>query len=474
MVMDRRGSIRLTIAITVVAAIALGFALQQLVSESLPYFGYHRRQNTQVGVAGVFQQMPYRINAIIGVLNATPPDHRQAVIGALQLPELSFRLLDQPLPMMTNDDEPDAVLLHNRIIAALTVPRSVIVANRYRPANPQHPNEYDRVQRGVRIETTLFDGQWILFVSRLNPPAPGDPIASRFQRTSLATWLAMTIVLGVLLSLFVARRVAKPLSDLAIAVEQLGGQGDTAPIDANGPLEVQRAIEAFNRMQARLRRFNDDRTRMIAAMSHDLRSPLTRLRLRTELVDGHDQQSKMLAEIDMMGAMIDSMLAFARDDTKREPRSLVDLSALVEGICENAADVGDAVTYSGPRDVNILCRPAALRRAISNIVDNAIKYGNKAALVLSCEANVVRIVIDDEGPGIPQSERDRVFEPFYRIENARSPDQAGVGLGLSVARSIILEHGGEISLGSSAGGGLSVKLEFPIGAGVKWSDGQVG
>jgi hypothetical protein len=121
MVMDRRGSIRLTIAITVVAAIALGFALQQLVSESLPYFGYHRRQNTQVGVAGVFQQMPYRINAIIGVLNATPPDHRQAVIGALQLPELSFRLLDQPLPMMTNDDEPDAVLLHNRIIAALTV-----------------------------------------------------------------------------------------------------------------------------------------------------------------------------------------------------------------------------------------------------------------------------------------------------------------------------------------------------------------
>ncbi len=468
--MDRRGSIRTTIAITVVAAIALGFTLQQLVSAGLPYFGFHRRQNTSAGVPGIFQQMPYRINAIIGVLNATPPDERQAVIGALELPELSIRLLDHPFPMMTDGVEPDEILLHNKIVAALTVPRSVIVNDRFRFADRRHPSEFDRVHWGVRIETTLYDGQWILFVSSLDPPVPGDPIATRFQRTSLATWLAMTVVLGILLSLIVARRVARPLSDLAIAVEQLGGQGDTTPIDANGPAEVKRAIEAFNRMQARLRRFNDDRTRMIAAMSHDLRTPLTRLRLRTELIDGHEQQPKMLAEIDLIGGMIESMLAFARDDSKREPRSLVDLSALVEGICEDAADIGDAVTFSGPRDVTISCRPLALRRAFTNVVDNAIKYGDKAEVTLISESSRAIIVVDDEGPGIPLTERDKVFDPFYRIEDARSPDKAGVGLGLSVTRSIVLEHGGEIVLAEAKNGGLRVRLELPVGAAEELSE----
>ena len=141
-------------------------------------------------------------------------------------------------------------------------------------------------------------------------------------------------------------------------------------------------MRAFNRMQERLRRFNEDRTRMIAAMSHDLRTPLTRLRLRAELVEDHDQQQKMLADLDMMGEMIESVLSFARDDTKHESRSLVDLSALVEGICQDAADAGEPVTFSGPRGVTISCRPTAMRRAISNLVDNAVKYGGSAAVSL--------------------------------------------------------------------------------------------
>ena len=158
-------------------------------------------------------------------------------------------------------------------------------------------------------------------------------------------------------------------------------------------------IEAFNRMQERLRRFNEDRTRMIAAMSHDLRTPLTRLRLRTELVANQDQQQKMLRDLDMMGDMIESVLALSRDDAKREPRSLVDLSALVEGISEDASDAGEPVTFSGPRGVTIFCRPTALRRAISNLVDNAVKYGGSAAVSLSPETERVVITVDDKGPG---------------------------------------------------------------------------
>jgi signal transduction histidine kinase len=185
----------------------------------------------------------------------------------------------------------------------------------------------------------------------------------------------------------------------------VGGSGDAPPIPARGPRELRGTIDAFNRMQARLRRFNDDRTRMVAAMSHDLRTPLTRLRLRAELVEDCDQQQKMLADLDTMGDIIESILAFARDDTRHEPRSLLDLSALIEGICQDAADAGEPVTFSGPRGVTISGRPTALRRAVSNLVDNAVKYGRSAAVSLIPETERVVITVEDEGPGIPRSER---------------------------------------------------------------------
>ena len=217
-------------------------------------------------------------------------------------------------------------------------------------------------------------------------------------------------------------------------------------------------------MRERLRRFNEDRTRMMAAMSHDLRTPLTRLRMRIEMAQGLEDQQKMLDELDMMNGMVESILSFTRDDSKQEARSLVDLSALVEGICEDAVDAGEKVTFSGPRDVTISCRPTAMRRAISNLVDNAIKYGGKADVTLAPEAGRVVITIEDEGPGIPRSEREKVFEPFYRIGSARDPSTGGVGLGLSVTRSIVWEHGGDITLGNRKGGGLSVRVELPAWA----------
>jgi signal transduction histidine kinase len=215
-------------------------------------------------------------------------------------------------------------------------------------------------------------------------------------------------------------------------------------------------------MRERLRRFNEDRTRMMAAMSHDLRTPLTRLRMRVEMAQGLEDQQKMLDELDMMNGMVESILSFTRDDSKQEARSLVDLSALVEGICEDAVDAGEKVTLSGPRDVTISCRPTAMRRAISNLVDNAIKYGGTVAVTLAPEVDRVVILVEDEGPGIPRSEREKVFEPFYRIGSARDPDTGGVGLGLCVTRSIIWEHGGDISLGARKGGGLSVRIGLPI------------
>jgi len=201
---------------------------------------------------------------------------------------------------------------------------------------------------------------------------------------------------------------------------------------------------------------------MLAAMSHDLRTPLTRLRLRAELVDDQEQQDKMLTELDMMAQMIESMLSFARDETNNEPRTLLDLSALVDGLCEDATDAGESVSFSGPRGVTISCRPTAIRRAVSNLIDNAVKYGKSAAVSLIPETERVVVLVEDEGPGIPRSEREKVFEPFYKISEARDPEKGGVGLGLSVTRSIVWEHGGDIILGSRKGGGLRVRMELPI------------
>ena len=329
-------------------------------------------------------------------------------------------------------------------------------------ARPPPVDKTGALDRRFFIETALRDGHWLLFVSNLDP-TPFDTAVSGISRRDFWVWFAASILVAILLATLAARRLIKPLSSLEVAVGQLGVSGEAPLLVPNGPREVRAIIAAFNRMQHRLRRFNEDRTRMMAAISHDLRTPLTRLRLRAELTDGQ-QQEKMLADIDMMSEMIESVLSFAHDDALHEARSLADLSALVEGICEDASDAGDAASFVGPRGITISCRPTALRRAISNLVDNAIKYGKCAVVTLSAGTDRVVIVVEDEGPGIPRSERERVFEPFYRVGDARDPNGGGVGLGLSVTRSIVWEHGGDISLNSRKGGGLSVRLEFPAGA----------
>lgn len=461
-----------TIALAVVVAMVLGASLQQVVSSELLYLGLARQQNLQTENVRVFVQLPGRIAALLEVLDAMPDAERPAVIAAAQRPQVHLRLIEGPFPNLIDSHEPDANLLRGRIGAVLTVPRPVVVADRYRPADQRAGAGDGRVENGMLIEAALSDGHWLLVASTLDLPPTIDPVATEFSRASFATWLVLSVLLAVLLSMLAARRLIKPLSELAIAVEQLGGSGDAPQLLPRGPREVQGTMRAFNRMQERLRRFNEDRTRMIAAMSHDLRTPLTRLRLRAELVEDRDQQQKMLVDLDLMGEMIESVLSFARDDAKHEPRSLVDLSALVEGICQDASDAGEPVTFLGPRGVTISCRPTALRRAVSNLVDNAVKYGRSATVTLTPEIARAVITVDDEGPGIPRSEREKVFEPFYRIESSRDPDTGGVGLGLSVTRSIIWEHGGDVSLANRKGGGLSARLMLPSDPGLNLPDGQ--
>ena len=376
--MNRRlDSVTATIGLTVIVALVLGFSLQRVVVVALPYFGFERRQELPEVKEPFLVQLPGRVAALLDILDRTPVADRPTVLAAAQIPQVNLRLLDTPAPNLGNRGEPDAEVMRHRIEAALTAPRPVIVADRYRLADQKAGPAGGRVENGTWIEAALANGQWLLVVSNLDPPPPADPVAAEFSIASSVAWLVLALASVVLVSVVAARRLVKPLSQLSAAVDRLGASGDDSPIPSRGPREIEGIIRAFNRMRERLRRFNEDRTRMVAAMSHDLRTPLTRLRMRIEMAEGLADQQKMLDELDMMNGMVESILSFARDDSKQEARSLVDLSALVEGICEDAMDAGDKATFSGPRDVTISCRPTAMRRAISNLVENAIKYGGK-------------------------------------------------------------------------------------------------
>jgi signal transduction histidine kinase len=214
-------------------------------------------------------------------------------------------------------------------------------------------------------------------------------------------------------------------------------------------------------MHDRLQRFVQDRTRMLAAISHDLRTPLTSLRLRAEFVDDEETRTKILETLDEMERMTEATLTFAREEARREDTRTVDLAALVESLCEDLRDLGMDVTYSGPSRLLYPCRSVSLKRALRNLIENAVGYGRRARVGLEQTATEVPIVIDDDGPGIPEADFERVFAPFVRLEESRSQETGGIGLGMAIARSIVRGHGGDITLANRPEGGLRATLHLP-------------
>jgi signal transduction histidine kinase len=214
-------------------------------------------------------------------------------------------------------------------------------------------------------------------------------------------------------------------------------------------------------MQERLERFVQDRTRMLAAISHDLRTPLTSLRLRAEFVADPDVEETMLKTIGEIQTMTEAALAFVREEATAEATRAVDLSALVESLCDDLAELGHNVTFIDGAAINYRCRPDALRRAIRNLVENAIRYGERARVRVSLTADSIDIIVEDDGPGIPDEAMEQVFAPFYRLEDSRNPETGGVGLGLSIARAIARHHGGDVVLSNRARG-LHATISLPL------------
>ena len=307
--------------------------------------------------------------------------------------------------------------------------------------------------RGLQVAVQLSDGQWLSFATTLPQGAPS--VSWQFI---ISMALMGLIVLAV--SIWAVRRVTAPLGLLSAAADRLGRDVAAEPLEETGSAEMQRAARAFNRMQERLRRLIESRTQMLAALSHDLRTPLTLLRLRTEEVADAGERDKMLTTIGEMDEMIGSTLAFARDEVRAEPRRRVDIAALLASVVDDMADAGMPVTMMAAAPTIHDCQPGALKRAIANLLNNAVKYGKCARAAIASAHDTVEITIDDDGPGIPEAELAKVFQPFYRVEDSRSRDTGGTGLGLAIAQSIVQAQGGELTLANRPGGGLRATIKL--------------
>jgi signal transduction histidine kinase len=278
---------------------------------------------------------------------------------------------------------------------------------------------------------------------------------------SIASTLVMIVAI-VAFSWWASGWITKPLSDFARASERLGMDVNAPPLDEDGPNEVRAAAYAFNQMQTRIRTFVEDRLRMLAAMSHDLRGPITRLKLRIEQIDlDPTAQAKMLADLDEMAQMVESSLAFARDEATEEASQAVDLAALLGTLCDDAVDAGRSAEFEWEGRLVYQGRPLAMKHLFGNLIDNALRYGGHVTVSASNDPQSLRVFIDDRGPGIPASERENVFRPFFRLEKSRNKRTGGIGLGLATARSIARAHGGDIVLENLPEGGLRATVTLP-------------
>ena len=309
----------------------------------------------------------------------------------------------------------------------------------------------DKMFEDFKAAVRAGDGHWVIVGTK----SPWHNTAGAF----LLVWLSVNALVLVPLAWLFTRRLVRPIRAFAENAEAAGRGDPDAAFPAAGPREVRTAAVALDEMQRRIAASVEERTRLIAAIAHDLRTPLTRLRFRAENVEPGERE-KIVADIERMDAMIGGVLAFARGETKVERRRL-DLTALIQSIADDLAETGAVVAVAEAVPVEVTADPVALRRLVANLLDNAVRYGGGARCWLIREGGEALLLVEDDGPGLPEESLERVFEPFERGDAARDPATGGVGLGLALARGIARAHGGDVRLVRREEGGLRAELRLP-------------
>ena len=323
-----------------------------------------------------------------------------------------------------------------------------------KPPELDFPKEEPFIVGDFKLAVQQDTGRWTVVA-----PKPDLRLDTWQERILLI--LALSLVCVAPLAWLFARQLSGPITAFAGAAERLGRDPRAAPLELKGSAEVIAAANAFNMMQERLRRYVEDRTAMIGAVAHDLRTPLTRLRFRIEAVPD-EVRVKLASDIDQMEAMIAATMAFVRDTTRPAERTKLELASLLESIIDEAAETGGQASVELGEKIIIDGDPIALRRLLTNLVENGLKYGASVQGRVRAEGRLAVIEIDDNGPGIVPAELDRVFEPFFRSEPSRNRETGGIGLGLAVVRSVARAHGGDATLYNRPEGGLRARVELPF------------
>ena len=397
--------------------------------------------------------MADRIADAVRQLEADPTPRHQRAIDQFQSDDLRVTLIDE------NQVSPNAPRgqIHASIAGRLGGEREVRSPGGMGGGMGMGGMGMGRIQQdaGMRsFDLRLKDGQWVRIAASLKPSAPALPSDFYIHLlVSLATVVAVVML--------VVRQATRPLQQLAHAADSLGQDLDAPPLSEAGSTEMRTAAQAFNRMRDKLKRLIEERSRALAAVSHDLRTPLTRLRLRSELIEDERLREQMAADLDAMAQMIDATLDYLRGLRENEPVRPIDINALLSSMAEDSLALGREIAVDGQALASYPGRLSALRRAIQNLVDNAFKYGRTPHIRVSDDALALRLSVEDDGPGIAPEALPRVTEPYYRPDAARAADTGGVGLGLSIVKDVALLHGGELLLANRPQGGLAATLVLP-------------
>lgn len=406
--------------------------------------------------AGLFEQAA----AIFRVVGAAPPSMRPTLAAAAATSDYHVDWYEEGSPVsimlqgatrMSPKDRSDVIARmlgdpsHQIVFFKSDNQASLLPGLRY--DRDRHPDAYF-------MSIGMDDGSWLVFTALQRSWG-----LSREPR--IAIIVAFMLLSTVLVSVVAARSLAAPMRRFANAARRFGTDPKAPPLLETGPIEFRTAIHAFNAMQAQIARFVSDRTEMLAAISHDLRTPLTRMRLRGEFVEDPEQQRRLFDDVDEMQTMVDEALAFFKNNAAEEQSTNFDLAELLRTIIDDFSDRGHEVAYAGPDHLVYAGRPFALKRAFTNLIDNAVRYARLPSVELEGTSDGVVVRVNDEGRGIPVDQLVRVFAPFYRLEPSRNRSTGGYGLGLSAARTIIRSHGGDIELSNRETGGLTAVSTLP-------------
>lgn len=423
-----------------IALLLLALALAQIVS--LLVFSHERGRAAEMAARAHVQN---RIVSATSLLLDTPAPRQRQVLKRAQTGGLRIFLARQPRRIGPAESAEEKAYADS--LRAELDDRVGRVHVRLRDGR-------DEGRPFIAVAVELPGGQWLLALKALREPPPRWSPASLLALALSALFLIAAVIIGV-------RGITVSLQRLASAADQLGRGETVAALPESGPQDLRLTARAFNQMRERLERFVSERTGMLAAISHDLRTPITALRLRAEFIEDEENRRRILEILDDMQHMTTATLDFARGENSRGATEQIDLTALVDALADDYRAMGARVEFEPGEKIVLNCRRGALKRALQNIIDNATHYGERARIGLHTTEQSVEIAVADDGPGIPESERERVFAPFVRLEPSRNQDSGGIGLGLSIARDIARAHGGDVLLRDSHQGQFEVLLRLP-------------